>query len=357
MNCTRSLLAGAVVSFFGLFFISEIFVRITLASGFWYSHFDFSGDMTSLAEIRDRIQTAAPGGHRLLLLGDSVLGASALTEHRVPEARAKTLFHDLSMEFQGTATHPLNLGADGILLPDIEALSLESASKPPEKVLLLLNFRMFAKDFSGGPHALSRNFLRPDLPPEAQASIPPDPSLTPENQLSDRLYAWMCGHWALFREAQMAKVLWYYPSQKDFFQRVLERGLGQNETQSDILAAALRQKIIPYYQPFLWSPRDIPLKSLRRILDQWARMGIPVTVVLTPQNRQFLGSDLDVPSFEKNRKILAAFLKPYAAKGIVYRDWSGRYPAFLFLDHCHLTPPGNQRYAEDLARLLGKERP
>jgi hypothetical protein len=352
MTLSKSFLAGAGLSFFGLLLLAELSLRLSVPTGFWYRHFDFSGDMTSLAEMRDRIRYSAPAEHRILLLGDSVLGASALMEHRIPDARQETLSFFLRNELEGKDLYALSLGSDGMLLPDIEGLSVEFSSHPPEKILLLLNFRMFAKDFTEGSKALSRNFLLPDLPEDIQKRLALEIPPTAEAQLSDRLYGDMCGSWFLFRETQMAKTLWYYPSQKDFFQRQLERLLGTNETESDIVEAALKQKVVPYYQPYLWDPNALPLTCLRRVLDQWTAQHIPVVVVLTPQNKKFLGNYLDEPSFEKNRKSLAAFLKPYSSFSMVYEDWADRYPSTLFLDHCHLTPEGNAQYAKDLAKLL-----
>ena len=92
-------------------------------------------------------------------------------------------------------------------------------------------------------------------------------------------------------------------------------------------------------------------------MDQWAEDRIPVTVILTPQNQKFLGSYLDKPSFSWNRKTLAAFMKPYANRGVAYQDWADLSPPGLFLDHCHLTPEGNQRYAGDLAQILRGGKP
>src|SRR5579871_4097701 len=91
MTLSKSFLRGACFSFFGLLLLAEILLRLTVPTGFWYRHFDFSGDMTSLAELRDRIHYAVPGDHHILLLGDSVLGASSLIEHRIPGAKQKTL--------------------------------------------------------------------------------------------------------------------------------------------------------------------------------------------------------------------------------------------------------------------------
>src|SRR5581483_4214961 len=93
---------------------------------------------------------------------------------------------------------------------------------------------------------------------------------------------------------------------------------------------------------------------LKRVLDRWTAAHVPVAIVLTPQNKKFLVSYLDKPSFEKNRKTLAAFLKPYMKQGITYQDWADKYPTSALLDHCHMTPEGNERYAKDLAMFPGK---
>ncbi len=352
MTLNKVFVRGAAVSFFGLLLLSEIFLRMTVPAGFWYRHFDFSGDMTSLSEIRDRIRFAPREGSRVYLLGDSVLGASALTEHRFPEARSKTLSFFLNRRLKQSGNHALSLGSDGLLLPDIEGLSVEFEARPPERILLLLNFRMFSKDFVQGPKAVSRSFLRKNIPPEFQGRFTAVSSESRESELSDRLYEEFCAHWFLFRETQMFKTLWYYPSQKDFYQRLLETAVPRSETQSDMAEAALKLKLASYYQAYDWEPRSPSFECLGRTLDRWTKSGVRVTVVLTPQNREFLGDALDGPSFEKNRQTLAVFLKAYTVSSLIYLDWSARYPPSLFLDHCHLNPEGNERYAGDLASLL-----
>ena len=222
MTFSKNFLWGAVTSFLSLLLISEIVLRVTVPTGFWYRHFDLSGDMTSLAEIRDRIRYSVPDGHQVLLLGDSVLGASALMEHRIPDAREMTLSNFLQRSLKGETDgyvvlgnmeYALSLGSDGLLLPDIQGLSAEFSSHPPESILLLLNFRMFSKEFAEGPKALSRQFLMADLPEDIQKRLAPDKAPSEEARLSDKLYTWMADQWFFFRETQMAKGLWYYPSQ------------------------------------------------------------------------------------------------------------------------------------------------
>jgi len=352
MTLNKTVFGMAAASFFGLLFLSEALLRLTVPTGFWYRHFDLSGDLTSLAEVRDRVRFAVPPGHRVFLLGDSVLGASALTEHRLPDPRSKTLSTLLNRRLRSNGSNGLSLGSDGLLLPDIEGLTAEFADHPPERILLLLNFRMFAKDFTQGPKALSRSFLRKNISPEFQGAFAVDPPAPQESRLSDDLYEGFCARWVLFRETQMFKTLWYYPSQKDFYQRILERAVGRSETQSDLVEAALRLKVASYYQPYSWDKLSPPFGCLGRTLERWAKSGVRVTVVLTPQNKDFLGDSLDGPSFDKNRKTLADFMKSFSGPALVYQDWSTRYPPSLFLDHCHLTSEGNERYAQELSNLL-----
>jgi len=360
MAFSKSLLLGALTSFLGLVFLSEMILRITVPTGFWYRHFDLSADFTSLPEIKDRLRYGVPEGPEVIVLGDSILGASALMEHRLPGARTLTLGHALNHEMGIKGIHALPLGADGVLLPDLLALSEEllpgngtkTLGPRPEKILLVLNFRMFAQDFASGTKALSRDFLRVDLPASLVSTLGTDPKKTDENRLSDRLYDFLCRRCFLFRETQMAKTLWYYPTQKDFFQRQLERVMGPPKEDEDLVEASLKLKIASYYQAYHWPPDALPYESLGLLLDKLKQSGIPVEVVLSPQNSGFLGDYLDRPSYEYNRKNLKLFMKTHGFAGMDYQDWSSRYEPRFFLDHCHLTPEGNQAYARDLSDLL-----
>jgi hypothetical protein len=343
---------GAFSALLGCLFIFEILLWITIPTGFWYRHLDISGDLTSLPEIEDRIRFTYPLQRPFFLLGDSVLGASSMIEHRIPQARSKTLTQDLTAQFNIVHQPVLSLGSDGNLLTDIVALNTEIKPQQGDHLLLLLNFRMFAQEFDDGPKGLSRYFLEPDLPADIQNRLNPDKSPSQESQLSDDLYCLMCRHWLLFRETQMMKTLWYYPSQKDFYQHLLENLVGTNDAQADLIEAALKQKIATYYQPYVWDKKGLSFTCLQKILDSWSAKHVRVTVILTPQNQKFLGSYLDKSSFKKNRALLAVFMKNYISKDIRYEDWCDRYPSVFFLDHCHLTPEGNQKYATDLSRLL-----
>jgi hypothetical protein len=358
MNLNRSFLLGAAFAFFGLLLFAEGLLGWVLASGAWYAHVDPAGDMTSRAELEERIQaTPVTGKRSLLVYGDSVLGATALLEHRLPDARNRTLHHHLKEGFRAKGSEILDLGADGLLLPDIEALQRKVGPFSPKNVLLILNFRMFAEEFATGPKALSRKFLRQDMSPAVRDLVGEAEASDREALWGNRLYEGFCEHWILFREAQVLKSLWFAPSRKDFFERQLERVTGHDDAQADIREETLKQRTAGYYKDQIWRTDSLPFRSLQETLNDLMEGAPDVTVVLTPQNAAFLEGILDLPESKKNRRILKDLLEPYKQKGLRYLDWSDHYPKELFLDHCHLTPEGNERYAKDLLEQLQGGRP
>src|ERR1019366_7760145 len=136
---TKTASAGLVVAFLFCLTGSELFCRWAAGSGFWYHHWDFTGDLTSLPEVQDRIRSVSQMNQRIYILGDSVLGHTALREHRVSFPRDRSLSTSIKNEFSKEGWSALSLGADGLLLPDLEALGQEILKSPPQRVLLVLN--------------------------------------------------------------------------------------------------------------------------------------------------------------------------------------------------------------------------
>lgn len=339
---------GALAGFLLLLFASEAFSRLAAGSGILYRRFDVSGALTSLPELRDRIRWIGAHERPAVLLGDSILGASALLEHGVADARRKTIPAFLAALERPDGRFVQSLGADGLLLPDLEAIARELPAARPADVLVLLNFRMFSREFQEGPKAVSRDFLIPDLPGRQQ------PPQSAETRRTQRLSAAASEHWVLFRTALLLRPLWYFPTQRDLFRR-LEARLVKDSVDRDLQEAALRLKVFPYYQD-AWQESSLAFASLDRLLLGLRRSGVRATVVLTPQNPDFVAAG-SPEVVSANRGLLRAFLQARETPALRYVDWSDRYPEGDFLDHCHLGVAGNQTYARDLGRLIERDRP
>jgi hypothetical protein len=264
-----------------------------------------------------------------------------MTQKRIPKARQLTLARQLNVLAQSTDACAVNLGSDGLLLPDMEALSQYLDRGKPQSVLLLLNFRMFAPEFESGINSLSRPFLN-------SHDVPSDDT--------SRAESFLLRHCTLFRVTRLLRTMWYEPSQKDFFQRILENVL-RLQSDPDIQQAALVMKMAPYYPSKNWDLQGAPLQSLGKALQNLRGLHIPITVVLTPQNPSFFGSRFDFAAYNANRRILASVLQKYLGSDIHYFDWADHFPPQDFLDHCHLTPDGNAQLALDLWSVLKTDQP
>jgi hypothetical protein len=334
--------AAAVLTFVLLLVATELVCRAFASSGFLYRRLDVSGALTSVPEIEDRLRSRGPGA--VVLLGDSILGGTALWEHRVEHPRARALGAALAKELAASGRGTVGLAADGLLLPDLEPLARKAADARAGSVLLLLNFRMFAAEFQTPERAISRDFL---VPPRAGGG-----EKAQEASLSRTLFDGAARDLATFRTAQLLRTLWYFPTQKDALQRLVEPFFGPEET-DDVREAALRLKIAPYYKD-AWSPASPAFHALLRISLEMKRRGVPLAVALAPQNPEVVEGVGDRATFEKNRALLAASL---ARTSRPLLDLSAKYPAESFLDHCHLTADGNHALAADLAHAALEARP
>jgi hypothetical protein len=350
----RISVAGAVATFFILLLVAEGSARWAAGSGWIYRRLDFSGSLTSLPELEQRIAWNARRSDPIFLLGDSVLGATALWEHRFEHPRRLTIPAQLAPSAAAGGMSVQSLGADGLLLPDLEAIDRAiDAVQPhaPARRLIVLNVRMFAAEFASSGKALSREFLLPEL---ESAGAPPDPALARrDDALGGSLSAGAARHSVLARTAWQLQPLWYFPTRRDAFRRLLEPAHGgAAEGDADLQEAALHLKVDPYYRD-RWDPSSVAFRALGALLEAARRRGdVQTIVVLTPQNPEFVG---DTATFASNRRVLSEFVARHSQPGgasVAYRDLGEQFPSDRFLDHCHLTPDGNREYAQILLALL-----
>ena len=334
------LLLSAAATFLVLSVASEGASRLAARTGFWYRRLDLAGTVTSLPELEERIRWAAAQPRPAFLLGDSVLGASALLEHgtKESEARRETLAACLRRREARAGRHVESLAADGMLVPDLEAVGRLARHAPPQKALLLLNVRMFAREFQDPKKSVSREFFGGLLPPGVVARS--------GSSIEKSVPEWAVEHSSLLRASAMLKSLWYFPTRRDFFRRAAERVLGP-DGDPELQEAALRLKVGGYYRD-LWDAASPGFRSLERTLRDLSERTSAV-VVLTPQNPDFVE---DPALLRRNGATLEAFVRSRGLPRVRYRDWSERFPSDRFLDHCHLTAAGNREYAEDLAGLI-----
>jgi hypothetical protein len=348
----RRVAATAAVTFLLLLAFAELVSRGLSSAGALYGQISLSGVITSLPELEDRVRWGLRGqSPPVLLLGDSVLGASAMCERGQPGARRSTLPSALADRRAPVRSRVVSLAADGLVPGDLEAISyvLErtvSRLARPARVVLVVNVRMLASELDREGQRVSREFLLPALPPASRAELVP---AAPRGEaIGTRLYGGAASASALFRLSQQLRTLWYYPTPADARQRLVEAVFGKPPA-GDVEEAALRMRVEGFYQE-LWREDAPAARALRRLIPALRHADPRLLVVFSPQNPSYLekgGPEVATAN--------ANLLRTIVGKGdtVSFVDLSAAFGEKLFLDHCHLTAEGNLRLAEEIDRRLG----
>jgi hypothetical protein len=323
----RSHIAGFFLGLLCLYAILEIPCRIF---GFPYNLFDVSGFISSRQELKDRIDFVQKNKMlQAVILGDSVLGPSALLEHHQPHARQHSLADNLKNILNAQKNGFVNLSADGMLPVDMENITDIALAKGVRDSAVLLNLRMFSKEFAS----------------------PEKSSFFQFSDLNEKIVRAS----ALFRFAEQLKGEWFIPNAQSYFQRELE-GVSAKEQDDDLREAVLRQRVMPYFQVASWDFSSPQWRALRNMRDKITANNGRILFIFVPQNPDYvndLGSFENIKSqIEKARSLLAPAGQN---NNVTVQSFVDRFDPESFLDHCHLTEAGNRRFAEILAASFIKE--
>jgi len=351
----RRTAATAALTFMLLAGCAELVSRGLSSSRALYGRISLSGVLTSLPGLEDGVRWGLRGqSPPVLLLGDSVLGASAMFERGRPDARRSTVPAALAGRRASMRSRVVSLAADGLVPGDLEAIAYVldqtvSRSARPARVVLVVNVRMLASELDRDGQRVSRDFLLPALPPSSRAELVPAATSRGE-AIGTRLYGAAASASVLFRLSQQLRALWYYPTPADARQRLVEVVFGKPPT-GDVEEAALRMRVEGFYQE-LWREDAPAVRALRRLIPALRHADPRLLVVFSPQNPSYMargGPELEAA----NANLLRTIVGPGASGSFV--DLSSAFGEALFLDHCHLTAEGNLRLAEEIDRRLGSQ--
>ena len=331
-----------------VYWISLLIVLLTLEAISRVLHPAFlahapDGYISNVAHVDD-VLSRARDESAILLLGDSVLGPSALLEHHVAAPRSKSLSSKLRQSFALANTAALSLGADGMLPADMTALVSHLPHDYRGGVVVILNARMFSSEFQLPNSARFFPFLKPLQQPETLS-----PESSDDVRLGNALFETLSKNSVLFRSLHQLRGYWFVPSPEGAIQRVIE-DLSGYEGEGDLKEAILRQKVAPFYAPRVWSRDDPQIQELLAMVSDLASRRIPVTVVFSPQNPDFIMSPSDQATFTENVSRLGGWAQKAGATHV--HLFADRWGSDSFLDHCHLTPEANARLAQDIVRIV-----
>ena len=334
-----SYVAGFLSSVLVGFVLVEIGFRIF---NFPYRFLDVTGYTTSIHEINDRLKYYRSLDTNVLLLGDSILGPSALLENVVDRSRDQTLTKFLQEELNPQNIKAVNFGADGLLLPDMATISQEVVKHDFPLTILLINMRMLSDVFNTPAKAFFNSNLALNSTLE-----------TTEQAAGDVIFDTLAKSLVSFRRLQQLRSLWFMPNPESVFQRMIEQFSPVKDR--DFKEMTLRQKVSQFYQSKTPDNQDYFFVALNKILELYMKNNQSLLIVFSPQNPEFVYGRNIKELLNSKISAISNEVARYQTAKIKFTSYAEAYKrSDIFLDHCHLTPEGNKLFAKDLVKLISE---
>lgn len=304
------------------------------------------GYLSSAAYVQD-ILSAARDSHSVVMMGDSILGPSALREHHVENPQRNQLSAILRTMLKSSNVPVVTVSADGMLPADMAAALMLPSPRLTNHLIVVLNVRMFSPDFQVAGRDFFFSFLKKESPYSG------DPLFRISDEaLGSRLFNAATQSSTLFRLLYQMRGLWFTPNPQAAFQVLFERAFGE-ATDGDLKEAILRSRVQSFYAPRLWMESDVQISKLLELARSAISQGGRILVVMAPQNPQFLPTPEAALQLRRNVARLEVLLKEI--DGVRFHSFVDAYPTEYFLDHCHLSPQGNETFARAIIEQMEEQ--
>jgi len=289
---------------------------------------------------------ADPAADRIVLLGDSVLGASVLAAHGIEDGGRWTVDAQMRELVQREADVSItNLALDGLLPGDLLALLLLLDERDVDgrlRLVVELSPRYLSRTYRESESAFSREYLRGVVEGEPERTVA---------QAIDEL--------GLSRHRLGLEPLRSALPQAGLAPGdVLAARPARRETIEDSEAlrrAVHRGRVAPHFLETDPGEDNLQVEFLRRASSLLTAAQRETLFFLTPLNEEYLvpGGD-ETPVIEAAVPLRRLVGAGEAGSGLRFLNFNDHvFASDAFLDHCHLTPQGNRTLARRLLHALG----
>jgi hypothetical protein len=282
---------------------------------------------------------------KIVIMGDSVMYGSGLFANGIKKWREATI--PAYLRHYLPQYKIVDLSLDGCLLPDFLELYRYAKTINPEWIIIDLNYRMFASKYQTSESKLSRKWLgNKELISKSRFDwqmVNADYFMEVGRKYSD-----------LFRYAESLRGAVFFPSREErmnmFLKKILPSDNWQESIDNDVL---LKLKIKPYYFSPELDEKVIAIQTLINLVRQLKNDHQKFIIFYTPQNLAFIEEVWEEASFRYNIQFVnQIFQSEVDQNQYHYYDWTNKYTAESFWDHCHLTPEFNRDMARELSQII-----
>tara|TARA_Y100001968_G_scaffold310532_2_gene331579 strand:- start:400 stop:1470 length:1071 start_codon:yes stop_codon:yes gene_type:complete len=334
-------------------------LRITVAgAGFLLEPHELQDAGMLVAKLEALEQRPGPRP-KVVTTGSSVVFGGAMKSHGNDAWQNHTLAAKLAQQLDAPV---LNLGMDGMLPTDIEAITELLLQRPrrPDLLVFDVNLRAFSADFAAGASQISRPWLR-ELAGMAPLEGSASPSYGhPAAAVERTLKRWLVRHWLLYRLRSSLQQRLFGGAPGDRLAEAWKHLNHQLRPSPETTAERLEEQAFERQLALIMKTKgrlataaldvEHPQRAaLVRLLERLAAVGQQTVVFYATENPQLAPQLLAEQRAEALRAELRALVERHGGATVTYIPPLAQLTAERFLDPSHLDAEGHRVLAEMVA--------
>jgi lysophospholipase L1-like esterase len=299
-------------------------------------------------------------GHKIVLLGDSIVFGRTLYEHGDGQWRQHNLSSRIADHFRGSFRGEnllvLNLGINGALPADLECLERLLRSCPVDLVIFDVNLRSFSSDFSQPDTVLSRPWLAEiDIGPDGLFQRSCAAGAFPE-RMETRCHTFLTNYWHCYRLRDFLQ-LRLLDDQPSAFCQNLRRVIDQAcKPQTEASASELDDEFILLlrargrYKSVNFRSDNPQRQALERLLHSLVQRRQRTVVFYAKENPEVAADLMEADRYPAAVAALSATIAKYTGPDLVFVPPVPELRPEHYLDHIHLNAAGYEILANCLSQ-------
>jgi hypothetical protein len=290
-------------------------------------------------------------GHRVGLVGDSVILGLCLREHGDPNWQAHGPTALLRRQVEAIVDEPnvrvVNLGLNGALPADLAEVARLLAPVQPNLIVADIGLRGFSEDFASSGTSLSRPWLaRMEMTPDGTCQMAPSKpgALARWQAAAD---SWLTTHWQLYRLRELAQQAIHDGEPQTLRGRVhalLGSRPHSDGANRELMDLQLLMKAQARYQTANLRASHPQRLGLECFLNRARDQGWATLLVYARENPLVRGDLMEESRYQSLNRELAALLQPYQTRRLQFHPGIETISPSHYLDHVHLDAEGYREW-------------
>lgn len=295
----------------------------------------------------------AQRGKKVIMLGDSLIAGQTMRDHGDGNWRKHTISAALQQRLdslEGENTRVLNLGMNGVLPADLEAMIDGLILTKPEFLVINVSLRSFSQDFAAPDAQNSRDWLKDGVSFRKNGSIVRLPNQRgPANAIEKMLL----NNWTTYRMRDALRARYINGEPRDLLQRVRDGIAAKGSAGPTGPAAEMRLllQVRTRYSNVSLDAANPQFAAWTRMLAKLKAANQKTVIFYGTESPRLLPSLIDSARYNQLMDQLSGSVRSIG-EPLRYIGPNKDLTDDVFLDHVHVNAAGNESYSKKILAAM-----